>query len=206
MRSRTDPDRFSRCADCWLPHAYCLCALVPRLEPPVEIVIVRHHYEAWRSSGTARLTALAIPGVRTIEYGLSAPRADAELAALLSGSSASTRLLFPDGAASTLLGEPAPRRLIVPDGTWRETRRMVHRLPSLWDLPRLALPPVPGSPLRLRRAPAAHSRSTIEAIADGLALLGDAPTAAALRELFGEFVERGLRARGTRGYHPPGGG
>lgn len=181
-------------------RAYCVCAHVPTLAPPIELVIVRHQAEARRSSGTARLALLALPAARVIECGDDLGAAAAALGEWLAAAPAPTALLFPDGGAEGGAAAEA-RRLVVLDGTWREARRMLRRLPLLWPLPRLALPAAPPPPLRLRHAPAAESRSTIEAIADALARLGDPDSARALHELYGRFAEQGLRARGTFGYH-----
>jgi len=200
VRSRTDPALPGRCPRCWLVRPYCVCAQIPALAPPVELVIVRHHAEARRSSGTARLALLAIPGARLVECGADLDVASTALAERFAAAPGSTWLLFPDGGASAAPA-PAPRRLVVLDGTWREARRMLRRLPALHPLPRLALPAAPPPPLRLRRAPSAESRSTLEAIADALALLGDEGSARALHELYRRFAEQGLRARGTIGYH-----
>ncbi len=200
MRSRTDPALPGRCPRCWLVRAYCVCAQVPALAPPVELVIVRHHAEARRSSGTARLALLAIPGSGLVECGADLAAASAALADRLAAAPCPTWLLFPDGGA-TAAPAPPPRRLVVLDGTWREVRRMLHRLPALHPLPRLSLPAAPPPPLRLRQAPSSESRSTLEAIADALALLGDEASARALHELYRRFAEQGLRARGTFGYH-----
>ncbi len=181
-------------------RAYCVCAHVPTLVPPIEIAILRHHAEARRSSGTARLALLALPAARVIECGDDLVAASEALGDWLAAAPAPAALLFPDGGAESGAAAAA-QRLVVLDGTWREARRMLHRVPALWSLPRLALPAAPPPPLRLRRAPAAESRSTIEAIADALARLGDADSARALHELYRRFAEKGLRARGTFGYH-----
>ncbi|MBN2196619.1 MAG: DTW domain-containing protein [Polyangiaceae bacterium] len=206
MRSRTDPALAGRCPRCWLVRAYCICSEIPTLTTPVEIVVVRHRIEAWRSSGTARLLALAVPSVRLVEYGIDVGVADAELAGLIALDQAASALLFPDGG-TLITTAPTPRRLIVPDGTWRETRRMLRRLPSTWGLSRRTLPPDQHvAPLRLRRAPGAATRSTIEAVGDALALLGDSGTGDALRRIFRRFTLEGLRARGALYYRTlPGG-
>jgi DTW domain-containing protein YfiP len=112
-------------------------------------------------------------------------------------------VLFPDGGAARDTGAP-PRCLVVPDGTWRETRRMLRRLPALFGLPRWLLPAATEPALRLRRAPASGSRSTIEAIAGALAGAGDHEAAGELCRLYHRFAEQGLRARGTYHYHAGG--
>jgi DTW domain-containing protein YfiP len=89
------------------------------------------------------------------------------------------------------------KRLIVLDGTWRQTRRMMKKLPSLDGVPKWKLPDKVASPLRLRESPDAFARSTLEAIADALATLEGEAVGAPLRALHALMVERVLRARGV---------
>jgi len=103
-------------------------------------------------------------------------------------------LLYPSPHPSAR-PDPAPRTILVPDATWAQARRMVQRLAPLRTLPRLAIPPPPQA-LRLRQPPMAGGMSTLEAIAGVLALLGEAPAAAALRRLHDVAVERTLRLKG----------
>lgn len=158
---------------------------------------MRHPSEAWRASGTARIAKLALPRCRVVPAAPPYECVDLRLAGLVD-----TWLLFPGGAGLDRLGAP-PRRLVVLDGTWREVRRMLKKLPSLWKLPRLSLPPKAEAPLRLRHSPRADRRSTLEAIADAVALLEGKQTAAPLAEVHARFVEHSLKARGAWPYRGP---
>jgi len=163
---------------------------------PVQLLVLQHPAEVLEAKGTARLLHLCLPGSR-LEVG---ERFDpAQLAAWLhapwrAGDAPRHGVLLypptPDGdslglAASAPWPCPAPApdalRLIVLDGTWRKSRKMLYANPALQTLPRLALAHAPSSRYgELRKAQAAHQRSTLEATACALAQLhpaGPAPHA-----------------------------
>jgi len=155
------------------------------------LLVVRHVRESEKSTSTARVAALALPNLSFVEFNDDPARADAELAPKLKRAV----LLFPtEGEAAPLEGI---EQLVVLDGTWRQTRRMLKKLPSLAALPRLALPEKPEAPLRLRESPTPEGRSTLEALADALELLEGAATAAPLHQLHALMVERVFKARGV---------
>jgi DTW domain-containing protein YfiP len=160
---------------------------------------VRHLREGWKSTGTTRIAALALPALTCLEYGDDAQPALGQLTPeRLEGAV----LLFPAEPGTA----PAPaevRRLVVLDGTWRQVRRMLRRLPALQALPRLSLATSPGPVVRLRRPTFEEGRSTLEAIAGALALLEGAEVAAPLLALHALHVERTLRARGVWGRRAP---
>lgn len=123
---------------------------------------------------------------------------DARVRALAAGAV----LLYPAPAAlppGAFLA-PRPRTLVVLDGTWVETRKL-HRLnPFLCALPHVALAPSRPGEYRIRRSPAPHCRSTIEAVALALGELeGDparfTPLLAPLRRLVAAQLAWGARRR-----------
>ncbi len=193
MRSRTLSDLPGRCPRCWIRTAHCICADVPRLTPRTEVVVVRHEREGWKSTGTARVAMLALANARLVDYSEDGAACDAELQALARGAA----LLFPEVGVEPKPLADAPARLIVLDGTWRQTRRMLRRLPSLSGVPRLVLPEKPAAVLRLRETADPLGRSTLEAIADALEAVEGEAAARPLHALHALFVERVLRARGV---------
>jgi len=96
-------------------------------------------------------------------------------------------LLFPSEAE----GDPPrpdrpPGTLLVLDGTWPQARKLLRLNPALGQLPRIGLRPRRPGNYRIRREPAAHCLSTVEAVAEVLSHLeGDGgplrPHAARLR-------------------------
>lgn len=157
------------------------------------VVVIRHSREADKSTGTARVAALALPNSELIDFGEESAPVDEAVKPFAPGA----WLLFPAVAGAGPLPATAPQSLIVIDGTWRQTRRMLKKLPSLANLPRLALPSKSTAPLRLRESTSVDNRSTLEAIADGLAILEGDAVAAPLHRLHGLMVERVFRARGV---------
>jgi DTW domain-containing protein YfiP len=196
VRSSTSPDLFGRCPRCWIQKPWCLCRLIPEVHTTVEVVIVRHRIEFWRSSGTGRIAALALGCCRMLQLDDDFDPVNAELGQLNDAC-----LLYPDGSESVpsvLGGAARPSHLVVLDGSWRQARRMLKRLPALWLIPRLSLPDKPDPPLRLRTGRSARERSTLESIADAMALLEGEAVSRTLHGVHQLFVERSLRMRGRR--------
>src|SRR5687767_7589958 len=96
MRSRPAPNFEGRCERCMMRLELCLCAEIPTLETRVELVVLRHQMETFKSTNTARFAALAIPGLKLIEYGRPRERVDSTLL-----TAPGTALLFPGGNPST---------------------------------------------------------------------------------------------------------
>jgi DTW domain-containing protein YfiP len=192
----TAPGAPGRCQRCLLLLDFCLCPLIGTAEPSQpQILIVRHHWEAFKSTGTARLAGLALSNLRIIDMAAENPEpVRAELGAL-----EDAWLLYPGGSA-TPGGGARPTTLVVLDGTWRQTRKMLRRLPELSRLPRLSLSaPSPDEPRdRLREPPEPGARSTLESIADALTALNAPESGQRLLELHKIFVQRTRRARGQR--------
>lgn len=193
-RSFTHDGANGRCPRCLILQSHCICAELPRVEARTPIIVVRHQREGWKSTGTARIAALALPGLRLLEYGEDAEPARAELPALLGEG---THLLFPADGQAPPVDLAAVTGIVVLDGTWRQVRRMYQRLPSLHRVPRLSLAPKAEPVLRLRESPLEAGRSTLEAIADALELLEGDAVAGPLHALHARYVERVFRARGV---------
>jgi DTW domain-containing protein len=158
------------------------------------VLVLRHGFESHKSTNTARIAALALPTLRVVEYD---PGAPPDLDALI-GEAAPAWLLYPASGGEPVIPEGAPRSLVVLDGTWTQTRKMSHKHPALLRLPRLSLPPGRVATRRLREAPSADARSTLEAIADALGALEGPQVSEPLHALHALMVERVLAARGTR--------
>ena len=191
MRSSMKKGLVGRCPRCFIRAEHCICADIPRIANQIEIVIVRHQWEQRKSTGTARIAELALERCRCLQIGYDPAPVDQQLAALTDA-----WLLFPDGGRA-VLPTTRPGRLVVLDGTWAQVVRMRRRLGALAELPRFSLPPKPVPPLRLRRSARPEDRSTLEAIADALALLEGDATSGPLSLLHDRYVHRVLRARGA---------
>lgn len=198
-RSRTPSDLFGLCPACFLRSAACVCKALPTAQTALRIVVLRHASERWSTTNTARLVGLVLPAAEIWDYGQQgAPPLDARALEPLSRG----RLLYPaEGALPPPPGPWAPI-LVVPDGRWQHTRRLVRRHAVLEGMARLSLGARPRPLLNLRGEHAVERRSTLEAISDALALLGEAAASRALREAHAYFLEaRARSAQGERDQH-----
>jgi DTW domain-containing protein YfiP len=154
-------------------------------------VFLQHPRERRRAVGTCRMAHLCLPnselyeGVRLDEH----PRVH-ELAA--SGAA----VLFPGGNAVDPLALPGgpPRELVVLDGTWIEARKLLARSALLRSMPRIGFTPAAPGNYRIRREPAAHCVSTIEAVVEVLGRIeGDVERFRPLLGVFDHMVEMQLQ-------------
>jgi DTW domain-containing protein len=203
MRSFTPQGAPGRCQRCLLLERYCVCDAIGQPRPHVpRVLIVRHSWEAWKSTGTARLAQLALSDLSIVDLVPEDPTPVRETLRELEDA----WLLYPGRESADRLAERRPGTLVVLDGTWRQTRKMLRRLPELSRLPRFALEaPAPADPhSRLRQAPDDSSRSTLEAIATALGQLSSPELGQHLLALHRHFVEQTLVARGQRRAPPAG--
>jgi DTW domain-containing protein YfiP len=211
MRHMTAPGAPGRCQRCLLLSAYCICELVGAAETSEpQVVIVRHQWEAFKSSGTARLAALALGNLRIIDMAFENPEPVRQALSELEDA----WLLYPGGPATGAAGNTAadgderttqsdarrPTTLVVLDGTWKQTRKMLRRLPELAHMPRFSLAPTADGDERdrLREAPRPGARSTLESIAEALGELDSPERGRRLLELHAAFVTRTRTARGQK--------
>jgi DTW domain-containing protein YfiP len=187
MRSRTAPDFRYRCRGCYLRHAFCICADIPKVPAKTGVIIVRHALEAWKTTNTARLASLALPKSTLLEQGGIVPLDTEPL------TQPRTWLLFPGVAPRP---EGTPEQLVVLDGSWPQARRMAQRIDVLHTLPRFSLDDVGRQAPNLRTPPFAGALSTLEAIAAALSLIEGDETGAPLRALHELFIKRALASRG----------
>jgi DTW domain-containing protein YfiP len=153
----------------------CYCSAVQRIETRTKVVILQHPRESDVPINTARIAELALSS-STLHVGLDFAQ-DRALAAALSDPAAPPVLLYPSDDAKDLAREApsGPVTLVVIDGTWWQASKLFKLNPFLHALPRYGLAPSEGSRYRIRREPAAHCLSTIEALEAALSLLERRP-------------------------------
>jgi DTW domain-containing protein len=199
MRSFTPPGAPGRCPRCWLLVDYCLCALVGvARESRPRVLIVRHQWEAFKSTGTARLAALSLSNLSILDMAAENPEPVREQLRALG----EAWLLYPGQSkpAGERSVQVCPRTLVVLDGTWRQTRKMLRRLPELARFPRfsVSLDANHESRDRLREPPRPGALSTLESIAEALRQLESPSAGQRLLDLHQQFVARTRHARGQR--------
>jgi DTW domain-containing protein len=165
---------------------------VAPLDSRVHLLILQHPLEAANAKGSARLLHLCLANSALAQGEAFEPDA---LHAMLYGGGRTPVLLYPEtpGAppaplAPALLAAPAALRLVVLDGTWRKSRKMLHRNPLLQALPRLALTQMAASHYLIRKAHAPDQLSTLEASCHALAQLDHAAGVQPVLDAFDDFV------------------
>lgn len=111
-----------------------------------------------------------------------------------------TAVLFPgEGSTDVSACAEPPEVLIVIDGTWANAKKVLERNAALRALPRIGVNPERPGNYRIRREPAAHCLSTVEAVVEVLGRLEGAPER--FRPILGAFdqlVESQLHFARTR--------
>lgn len=190
----------SVCDQCSRPSSVCLCEHLTTIETRTRVVILQHRRESYVPVGTARLAELVLNRAERhigVEF-----EDDVEVQRALANPEAPAILLYPGPDARDLARDPPPGpvTLVVIDGTWWQAAKVLKRNPALQRLPRYALNPAEPSRYRIRREPAEHCVSTIEAIVAALAVLeGDASRVLPALQPFEALVEQQLRFAEERG-------
>jgi len=164
------------------------------------VVILQHPRESDVAINTARLVELQLASA---ELHVAVKLDDAPvLRDRLHDPQAPAILLYPGDDARDLATAPpeGPVTLVVLDGTWWQAKKLFRQNPELAELPRYRLSPSAPSRYRIRREPALHCISTIEAIGEALALLEpDGFDREALLRPFDAMVEHQLHYAEVRG-------
>lgn len=154
----------------------------------MRVILIQHVLELTERSNTGRHAARVSAAVEARVFGAK-----------------DTPLRVDDLAGAWLLwpGEPRPPEggpppaLVVLDGSWSQARKMMQRVPELRALPRFSLA-APEGRRSLRAAPPG-GMSSLEAIAEALAVLESEEAAAPLRAAHEELVQKQLAERGYVG-------
>jgi DTW domain-containing protein len=195
----TNTERAPRphCYRCDKPELACLCARIPRVENQTPIVIVQHKRESRHSIGTARIADLGLARRRIEVMAADQQSSEARPGWLPAGAG----LLYP-GADSIELESAddaqKPSCLVVIDGTWNQAKALFRDHRWLQGLPRYRLSPRAPSRYRLRKEPAAHCISTIEAIVQALGLLEPETDASGLLGAFEALIDDQIHLAATR--------
>jgi DTW domain-containing protein YfiP len=169
-QSMTRPSTRAVCLRCRRPEVVCYCAHLPSLPTRTRVLLLQHIRERRVGIGTARMAHLALPS-SVLRVGIDF--SDDPVVAEMLADRTPSYLLFPSDDARDVreLAGEAPITLVVVDGTWSQARTLVRVNPKLAALPRIAFTPRRPSEYRIRREPADHCVSTIEALAEVLNIL-----------------------------------
>jgi DTW domain-containing protein YfiP len=167
-----EPATRDLCLRCRRPRAVCWCAALVPVDSRTRVVFLQHPREARVGVSTCRMAHLSLPN-STMHVLWSADQSPALAAEL---AEPDTYILFPAADAVDISALPRPpHTLVVVDGTWSNAKKIVQRSALLRSLPRVAFHPDFTSNYRIRREPAEHCLSTIEATAHALERLEAAP-------------------------------
>jgi DTW domain-containing protein YfiP len=175
----------------------CYCAHLPHLPTRARVVFIQHPRERRVPIGTARMAHLALPNSE-FHVGVDF-EGDPRIEAL--ADRPGTFLLFPDRGAREVdtLAPGELRTLVVVDGTWPLARKLIKVNATLRRIPTLAFRPERPGNYRIRREPAAHCLSTIEAVCEVFGYLEGDPER--FRRMLGAFeamVDAQLRHKAAR--------
>ena len=155
------------------------------------IILIQHVLELSERSNTGRHAAAALSSLDLRVFG-----------------SKDTPLKVDDLEGAWLLwpGEPEipgdvprPSTLVVLDGSWSQSRKMLQRVPQLRALRKWSLPAPPGR--RSLRASPPGGMSSLEAIAEALAVLEGEELGGRVRAVHEALVQKQLCERGYVGPH-----
>jgi DTW domain-containing protein YfiP len=195
--------RKPRCRVCGLHLELCICAQLPRVELPLELLLVQHAVEEHRPTNTGRLVHHMFLRSRLIPYGQS----DQPLnESLFREPGRRYFILFPRaggrqlGRGDLVPSDGAPVTLVVPDGNWRQASRMVQRNRVLHEMPCLSLPPGPPGSWTIRNSKHKDRLCTAEAVIRVAEVLGFHEEAERMLAAMMDINEAMLRMRPK---HPP---
>ena len=171
--------------------------MLPRIATRTRVVFLQHPRERRKSIGTARMAHLALENSE-LRDGVSFEN-DTRVRALVG--TPGVALLFPGEGAESLDVWQARglTTLVVVDGTWPQARKIVKDNPLLASLPRVGFVPRRPSNYRIRKEPAEHCVSTVEAVVEVLALVeGDEARFEPLLAAFAKMIDQQIDSQAAR--------
>jgi DTW domain-containing protein YfiP len=170
----------------------CICHALVRVQTRTKVVVLQHPRESINPIGTAWMVEKCLGAERIIGVEL---ENDREFRAALENPAAPAILLSPGESAIDLETSPpsGPVTLVVVDGTWAHARKLLRMNPSLAKLPRYAFTPAAPSNYRIRKEPAEHCVSTIEATVAALTHLEGGSEVTKVLAAFEAMVDHQIR-------------
>lgn len=158
----------NKCYQCFRPLKTCYCKYIEPIDPGIKFVLLMHPEEAYKQkTGTGRLTSLTLIGSEIIiDTTFDENKRTKEL---LKDSLYLPMVLYPGKEAHhtesfDFESKLENRKLLIflIDATWRFSRQMLSRSPSLQKLPKLSFSREYESMFEIKKQPANFCLSTIE--------------------------------------------
>jgi DTW domain-containing protein YfiP len=181
-----------------------VCHDAPPLQLRTQLCVVVHALEKDKTTNTGIVAARLVQGSSVLTHGVryrdEAGGWHHTVAEQPDFAGRRPLVLFPTADAEVLTPEHAagdPVTLVIPDGTWTQSRRMHTRIPWMFGLPHVTLPPLDRkSGYKLRISDREQRVSTMEAIAIALGILESAEAEQTVLHIFDLLVRRTMAARG----------
>jgi DTW domain-containing protein YfiP len=161
------------CASCKKPKVTCYCSAIRPFQPHVQFVILINRDEARRSIATGRMAHLCLNNSLLVQGTDFSD--DPTVNGLIQDPRNHCVVLYPAATAIDVgkMDEASRARLFLPerqlvvfliDGTWSQAKRMRRLSRNLHGLTSIRFTPQTLSRFKVRKQPAEHCYSTIEAI------------------------------------------
>ena len=160
----------SICCNCLRPVQVCYCPHLSQQRNEWPVYIIQDLRESAHAIGTARIAALSLSNCHLLV--LDPDNISTTCMSALEELRASSPVLIYPGEQSkslSVLADLPKSPLMFIDASWRRSRKIMHRLPWMAELPRYRLEQAAPSRYRIRQQPDMNALSTLEAIALTLA-------------------------------------
>ena len=194
-------DMSLRCKKCYMYHEHCICECIVPQMLSTKVIIVVSRREEKAATNTGRLAHMALTNSAIVARGVLDQPYDLNEFLM---PKRPAYLLYPSDDAAVIdeafvASLSHPINLVVPDGNWRQTVKMCRRDRVMQRLPRIKLPPGPGTRYHVRTERKEGGMATIEAIARVIGMIESKKAQADLERLMDAMVDRTmLRRRGER--------
>lgn len=177
-----EPQYRNLCTTCLQPEFSCYCTVIEKFDAKIEFAILIHPIEVRRRIATGRMSHLCLKNSHLLmgqDYS-----AHPQVNALIQNPQNQCLVLYPGKSSLNLtpLSAIARGQVLLPqknlvifviDGTWATAKKMMRQSLNLAVLPRICFSLEQPSQFRVRKQPAAHCYSTIEAIHQVIELLAE---------------------------------
>jgi DTW domain-containing protein YfiP len=160
------------CSECLRPLSACYCPYLSRQCNQWPVYIIQDIRESRHALGTARIAALSLSNCNLLVVDPDHLSTDTVMS-LQALRDLQPALIYPGDNIPDLsvLTEFPIKPLIFIDASWRRSRKLMHIMPWLAELPRYQLRQAGPSRYRIRQQPHIGALSTLEAVVAALLIL-----------------------------------